>query len=171
MSHQSDHQLLRYSYFEIWPWNIQGQSHEWGQRSRSHNIPSIQPMHFLFVSHQSEQPFLRCGQNSVWPWKNTSEFLKRKLAKITVFNITFPKSHQVMTRVIKLPRFVVIGWVIRADKLCQIHGAVTQYILPDLYILCPKYLRCSVNGFDVRSKGHCGGVRGGGERGRNELKT
>ena len=61
------------SYFEIWPWNIQGQGHEGGQRSRSHIVPSIQPMHFLFVSHQSDQPFLRYGQNSVWPWKNTSE--------------------------------------------------------------------------------------------------
>ena len=67
ISHQSDQQFLRYSYFEIWPWNIQGQ--EWGQRSRSHIVPSIQPMHFLFVSHQSDQPFLRYGQNSVWPWK------------------------------------------------------------------------------------------------------
>ena len=33
ISHQSDQQFLRYSYFEIWPWNIQGQHHEWGQRS------------------------------------------------------------------------------------------------------------------------------------------
>ena len=30
ISHQSDQQSLRYSYFEIWPWNIQGQGHEWG---------------------------------------------------------------------------------------------------------------------------------------------
>ena len=44
--------------------------HEWGQRSRSHIVPSIQPMHFLFVSHQSYQPFLRYDQNSDWPWKN-----------------------------------------------------------------------------------------------------
>ena len=67
--YQSDQLFLRYSYmyFEIWPWNIQGQGHEWGQRSRSHIIPSIQSMHFLFVSHQSDQPFLRYGQNSVWP--------------------------------------------------------------------------------------------------------
>ena len=44
-------------------------------RSMSHIVPSIQPMHFLFVSHQSDQPFLRYVQNSVWPWKNTSEIL------------------------------------------------------------------------------------------------
>ena len=61
--------------------NIQGQGHEWGQRSRSHIVPSIQPMHFLFVSHQSDQPFLRYGQNNVWPWKNTPEFLKENLPK------------------------------------------------------------------------------------------
>ena len=72
ISHQSNQQFLRLSYFEIWPWNIQGQGHEWGQRS--HIVPNIQPMHFLFVSHQSDQPFLRDGQNSVIPWKNTSEF-------------------------------------------------------------------------------------------------
>ena len=60
---------------------IQGQGHEWGQRSRSHIIPSIQPMHFLFVSHQSDQPFLRYGQNRVWPWKNTSKILKENLPK------------------------------------------------------------------------------------------
>ena len=72
---------VKVTYYEIWPWNIQGQGHEWGQRSRSHIIPSIQPMHFLFVSHQSDQPFLRYGQNSVWPWKNTSEFFKKNLPK------------------------------------------------------------------------------------------
>ena len=45
ISHQSDQQFLRYSYFEILPRNIQGQ----GQRSRSHIISSVQPMHYLFV--------------------------------------------------------------------------------------------------------------------------
>ena len=30
-------------------------------KSMSHIIPSIEPMHFLFVSHQSDQPFLRYG--------------------------------------------------------------------------------------------------------------
>ena len=81
VSHQSDQQFLRKSYSEIWPWNIQGQGHEWGQRSRSHIVPSIQSMHFLFVSHQSDQPFLIYGQNSVWPWKNTSEIFKENLPK------------------------------------------------------------------------------------------
>ena len=31
--------------------NLTLKHHEWGQRSRSHIVPSIQPMHFLFVSH------------------------------------------------------------------------------------------------------------------------
>ena len=66
----------RYSYIEIWPWNIQGQGHEWGHQSRSHIIPSIKLMHFLFVSHQSNQPFLRYR-----PWKNKSEFFKENLSK------------------------------------------------------------------------------------------
>ena len=56
-------------------------SNEGGQRSRSHIVPSIQPMHFLFVSHQSYQPFLRYGQNSVWPWKNTSKIFKENWQK------------------------------------------------------------------------------------------
>ena len=47
----------------------------------------------------------------------------------------------------------------------QGHQKVIQYIFPYLYFLCPKYLNWSSNGFDVRSKSHCGG--GGG----NELKT
>ena len=51
----------------------------------------------------------------------------------------------------------------KAVILSQGHGKVIQYILPDLYILCSKYLRCSKD-FDLRGK-RCGG--GGG----NELKT
>ena len=59
------------------------------QRSRSwvrskvkwYIVPSIQPMHFFFVSHQLDQRFLRYGQNSVWTWKNTSEIFKENLWK------------------------------------------------------------------------------------------
>ena len=48
---------------------------------------------------------------------------------------------------------------------------------PDLYFLCPKYLRFSSINFDIRSKSHRGGVRGcrrrrGRRRGHgNELET
>ena len=48
---------------------------------KGHIVPSIQPMHFLFVSHQSDKPFLRYGQNNVWPWRNTSEIFKESLPK------------------------------------------------------------------------------------------
>ena len=60
-----------------------------------------------------------------------------------------------------------------AVTLGQGHGKVIQYISPDPYILCAKYLRFSSNGFDVRGKSCCGGGRssGGGGRGGNELKT
>ena len=113
----------------------------------------------------------------------------RKFAKITVFNIISPKSNQVitMTRATKLPRFVVIPWVVltlscRQAKfllmdattvaLGQGHGKVIQYISPDPYILCAKYQRFSSNGFDVRGKSFCGGGRGRGRgRGGNRLKT
>ena len=110
-------------HFEIWPWNIQGQGHGWGQKSRSHILLSIQPMDFLFVSHQSDQPFLRYGQNSVWPWNKTSEIFIENL--ITISNRTAPKYDQViiMTRAIKLSCLVVIRWVVftlsrRQANLC-----------------------------------------------------
>ena len=48
------------------------------------------------------------------------------------------------------------------------HGKVIQYISPDPYILCAKYLRFSSNGFDVRGKSFCGI---GHRRGGNKLKT
>ena len=82
--------ILQIELSEIWPWNIQGQGHEGGQRSRSHIVPGIQPMHFLFVSHQSDQPFLRNGQNSVWPWKKHPKFLK-KICKNDSFQQNFSK--------------------------------------------------------------------------------
>ena len=53
-----------------------------------------------------------------------------------------------------------------AVTLDQGHRKVIQYILPDSYILCAKYLWFSSNGFDVRGKSCWGGGRGG-----NELKT
>ena len=60
-----------------------------------------------------------------------------------------------------------------AVTLGQGHRKVIQYISPDSYILCAKYLRFSSNGFDVIDKSYCGGGRGdgGGGRGGNELKT
>ena len=64
-----------------------------------------------------------------------------------------------------------------AVTLGQGHQKIIQYISPDSYILCAKYLRViSSNGFDVRVKSCCGGRRssggrGGGGRGGNELKT
>ena len=67
--------------FQTLTLKLQGQGHEWGQRSRSHSSPSIQPMHLFFVSYQSDQPFLRYVQYSVWPWKDTSEIFKANLPK------------------------------------------------------------------------------------------
>ena len=55
-----------------------------------------------------------------------------------------------------------------ALTLGQGHGKVIQYIFLDPYILCPKYLTYSWNGFDVRGKSRCGGGCSGGGHGRNE---
>ena len=66
-----------------------------------------------------------------------------------------------------------------AVTLGQGHGKVIQYISPDPYVLCAKYLRFSSNGLDVTGRGFCSGGRGGGGgggggrggRGGKELKT
>ena len=59
-----------------------------------------------------------------------------------------------------------------AVTLGQGHGKVIWYISPDLYILCPKYLRFSSNSFDVIGKSHWGRRWGGrGRCGGNKLKT
>ena len=76
---------LRLGYFKHRPWKIQGQAHEWGQRSRSNSCPSIEPMYFFLISCQSDQPFLRYGQLSVSPWKNTFKILKTKNCSIHHF--------------------------------------------------------------------------------------
>ena len=56
-----------------------------------------------------------------------------------------------------------------AVTLGESHGKVIQYISPDPYILCAKYLRFSSNGFDVRGGGGRGGGRG--RRDGNAMKT
>ena len=110
ISHQSDQQFLRYRYFEIWPWNIQGQGHEWGKKVKVTYCTQYPTDALPFRFTSIGQPFLRYGQNSFWPWRNTSEIFKQT----TIFDRIFPRSSQVitMTRAIKLLRFVVIGWVI-----------------------------------------------------------
>ena len=77
--------------------------------------------------------------------------------------------------ILQTSKFLFIN--VTTITLGQGHQKVIQYIFLDLCFLCPKYLRFSLNGFDVRSKSHCGGGGGGdGGRGRgrgggNELKT
>ena len=59
-----------------------------------------------------------------------------------------------------------------AVTLGQGQGEVMQYISPDPYIPCAKYLRFSSNSFDLRGKKCCsGGGRRGGWRSGSELKT
>ena len=52
ISHQSDQQFLRYSYFEIWSWNIQGQCHEWGSKVKVtyYTQYPTNALHFHFTS-------------------------------------------------------------------------------------------------------------------------
>ena len=172
---QSNQQFMRHSYFEIEPLTIQDQGHTWGQRSMLHVIPSIQPMHLLFVLHQSHQPFLRYVRKSVWPSKTLPNFKKKVSQKLC--DRMSPKSYQVisMTWGIHWASFVVIeGGFYRADKqifVNQCHSRDFGTVhFPKFICFCPKYVRFDTNGFDVRGKSLCCGGRGGG-RGGNKLKT
>ena len=66
--------------------------------------------------------------------------------------------------IVQTSKFLLIDAT--AVTLGQGQGKVIQYISPDPYILCAKYVRFSSYSFDVRGKSCCGGGRGG-----NELKT
>ena len=68
--------------------------------------------------------------------------------------------------IVETSKFLLIDAT--AVTLGQGHGKVIQYISPDPYILCAKYLRFSSNTFDVRGKSCCGSEHG---RGGNELKS
>ena len=112
-----------------------------------------------------------------------SKFFNANSAPKKVSNRISPKSNQIImvTRGIKLQGFCS-GWIsgshfiVQTSKFLLInatamtmgqgHGKVIQYISPDLYILCPRYVRFGTNGFDARGKSLCG--RGGGG---NELIT
>ena len=77
--------------------------------------------------------------------------------------------------IMQTSKFLVIDAT--ALTLGQGHGKVIQYISPDPYILCAKYLRFRPNCFDMRGKSCCGRSGGGGHGGGgcggggNELKT
>ena len=49
MSHQSDQYFLTCSFFEIWPWKIQGLGHEWG-----HMIYSVSNRCTSFLFHTNQ---------------------------------------------------------------------------------------------------------------------
>ena len=66
-------------------------------------------------------------------------------------------------------KFLLI--VATAVILGQGHGKVFQYISPDPYIFCTKYLRFSSNGFDVRGKSCCGGGGGGADAAADAAET
>ena len=80
ISHQSDQQFLRYSYFEIWPWNIQGQGHEWGKKVKVTYYPvSNRCTSFSFHINWTTIP-------EIWPkqfltLKKHIRNLKKKLPK------------------------------------------------------------------------------------------
>ena len=66
--------------------------------------------------------------------------------------------------IVQTSKFVLMD--AKSVNLGQGHRKVIQYISPDPYILCPKYLRFGSNGFDVRGKSRCSGGGGG-----NKLQT
>ena len=64
--------------------------------------------------------------------------------------------------IVQTSKFMLIDAT--AVTLGQGYGKVIQYISPDPYNLCAKYLRFSWNGLDVRGKSCSGGGHGGGLR-------
>ena len=104
ISHHSDQQSLRYSYFWIWPWNAQDQGHEWGQKVKVTYYTQY-PTDALPFRLASIGPTIR----EIWPkmcltLKTHIQNFMRKFAKITVFHITSSNSNHVitMTRAITL---------------------------------------------------------------------
>ena len=64
--------LLRYSYFQNWPWKSkpEGQGHGWGHISKSQCESNIRSTHILLVSCQSALSFPRYRIFNIWPWKS-----------------------------------------------------------------------------------------------------
>ena len=101
---------------------------------------------------------------------------KRKFAKITVSDRNSPKSNHVITMTTTFCSDWMSGYhfIAQTSKFLLIdathvtlgkgHRKIIQFISPDIYILCPKYLRFGSNSFDVRDKSRC-------YNGGNELKT
>ena len=134
-----DQQFLRYSYFNIWPWKMQGQTFD-----PVSNWCTSFPFHINRTNYSWDLA------NSVWSWKNMSKILKIKFAKKNSNRIP-PKSNQVISMpTIQLPSFVVIGWVALtlSSKILLINATAmtlgqglkvtSRYISLDQYFLCPE---------------------------------
>ena len=57
--------FLRYSFFKVWPWKIQGQGHSSRSQSRYNTLSTRIP----FVPCQSALPFLGYSYFKIWHWK------------------------------------------------------------------------------------------------------
>ena len=137
ISHQSDQQFLTaISKFDLETSKVKVMSEVKGQGHISYPVP------FRFTSIGPTIP-------EIWPKQSLTlkkhiRIFYRKFAKITVSNRTSPKSSQVITmtrEILQTSKFLLI--YATTVTLGQGHEKVIQYILPDLYIVCPKYLRCS----------------------------
>ena len=164
ISHQSEKQFLRYSYFAMWPLKskvkvmreVKGQGHILYPVSKRYTS-------FSFHINRKKQPWdmakLAFDHEKTHP-KFSKEYLPKLNISTEFLQVQSGYKHD---GTIRLSCFVIIGMVVFTLS------KVIQYISPDLYILCPNYLRFNSNGFDVRGKSRCGGRHSG--RGRNELKT
>ena len=163
ISHQSDQQFLRYSYFEIWPRNnqvnvisqVKGQghisypvsnrctsflfhinrtTHSWGMAKIVFDLEKTHPK-FLCQNNSFQQTFSKIILDNNHDQGN----------KATMFCCDrISGSHFIM----QTSKFLPINAT--AMTLGQGHRnffKVIQYISTDLHILCPKYLRCSWYGF------------------------
>ena len=91
ISHQSDQQFLRYSYFEIWPWYTQGQGHEWGKKVKVTYCTQYPTGCTSFSFHINWTTIPEIWPKQFLTLKKTHPKLKKKNAKITIFGIFFSK--------------------------------------------------------------------------------
>ena len=90
--------------------------------------------------------------------------LTSEVTPVTIWHIAPPhhgqarqyQGHECMTGIFFIPCQSMLIYA-PAMTFSRGHGKVIQYIFPDLCILCPKYLRISSKGLDIRGKSFCNG--------------
>ena len=89
ISHQSDQQFLRYSYFKIWPWNIRGQVSE--VKGQGHILYPVSNWctSFLFHSNQTNRSWDMA--KTVFDLEKTHPHFSKKICQNNSLHQNFTK--------------------------------------------------------------------------------